>query len=220
MSNEMAKILVIDDDGEYLRMQLRQLRAEGHEVFGAEDGPEGIEKARKFLPDIILLDIVMPGMNGYQVLEKLRSIPSTGDIPVVFLTCKSSMTELREGMERGADDYLAKPVTGEQLRKAIQARLKRRQLHKRGPIWPGDLELEAVTIALGKLGLTNREAEVMYWVMQGKSNTEIGSILNMSPATVRTHLQNFFPKLGVENRHAATILVWKLLTGKKDDVKN
>jgi K+-sensing histidine kinase KdpD len=103
------------------------LEAEGYQVFAAENGLRGLELARKCLPALIICDIMMPGMDGYEVLANLHRSPETATIPFIFLTAKADMTALRQGMELGADDYLTKPFSIDQLLAAIQVRLKKQE---------------------------------------------------------------------------------------------
>lgn len=121
-----AKILVIEDDARTRNIFIDCLNSEGFCTIGAEDGLEGITKVQKHLPDLVLCDIVMPKLDGYGVLTALRQNPVTAITSFIFLTASVSKTELRRGMELGADDYLTKPTTAEELLKAIAARLQKR----------------------------------------------------------------------------------------------
>jgi CheY-like chemotaxis protein/anti-sigma regulatory factor (Ser/Thr protein kinase) len=127
----VARILTIDDDPSVLSMVSRLLSTEGHEVATAPDGTGGIEKAREFRPDLILCDIVMPDPNGFEVLAALRRDPTTSAIPLIFLTGVPDPTELRPGAALGADDYLLKPFTRDELVHAIDARLARLSFARR-----------------------------------------------------------------------------------------
>ncbi|MEA5594945.1 response regulator [Rivularia sp. UHCC 0363] len=128
MTNTSSKkILVIEDDARTRNMYLDGLETEGFEMITAENGSVGIRQALDHLPDLIICDILMPDMDGYTVLEKLRRNPLTAIIPFIFLTGKGSQEDFRKGMESGADDYLTKPATVEQLLKAIATRLERKQ---------------------------------------------------------------------------------------------
>ena len=123
----MTSILLVEDD-ELVRLStLDMLEAEGYQVFSAENGLQGLEVARKNLPALIICDIMMPGMDGYEVLANLRNSPETATIPFIFLTAKADMAALRQGMELGADDYLTKPFSIDQLLTAIQVRLKKQE---------------------------------------------------------------------------------------------
>jgi signal transduction histidine kinase len=119
----ISKVLIIEDQDSIRTNILELLDAEGYEVMGAENGREGVELARKFLPGVIVSDIVMPELDGYGVLEALRRDPITATIPFIFLSAKADKSDLRQGMNLGADDYLIKPFTQRELLEAIAARL-------------------------------------------------------------------------------------------------
>jgi len=119
----MKKILVIDDE-ERLRTNIMELlKLEGFQTYGAKDGHLGIQLAQEQLPDLILCDVTMPDKNGYEVLESLRTNPTTNAIPFIFLTARAAMSDLRKGMNLGADDYLTKPFTRSELMGVISTRL-------------------------------------------------------------------------------------------------
>ncbi|MEG4998437.1 EAL domain-containing response regulator [Microcoleus sp. B4-D4] len=121
----MKKILVIEDDRVIRENILKLLKAEGFDVTGAENGALGLNAAVSSLPDVILCDVMMPELDGYGVLDALRSHPVTATVPFVFLTGKAERSEMRQGMELGADDYLTKPFTKAELVGAISSRLKK-----------------------------------------------------------------------------------------------
>lgn len=121
-----AKILVIEDDSRTRDIYMDCLNSEGYCTIGAEDGLEGITKAQKYLPDLVICDIAMPKLDGYGVLKSLRQNPLTAITSFIFLTASVNKTDLRKGMESGADDYLTKPTTVEELLKAIAIRLEKR----------------------------------------------------------------------------------------------
>lgn len=105
----MASILIIDDELP-IRSNLAQLlRLEGHQVAEAGDGVSGLQAARDGRPDLIICDILMPGVDGYGVLAELRGAPDTAAIPFVFLTASANLEERAQALKRGADDYLVKP---------------------------------------------------------------------------------------------------------------
>lgn len=193
------RILVIEDEPQMLRNLVTILRAEGFSPIPAAGGPPGIEAARREKPDLILCDLMMPDLDGFAVLGQLRADPETAGIPFIFLTARSDRSDLRSGMNLGADDYLTKPVRVDDLLAAIHARLARFRLtapagtaaHPRSPA-----ELVA-------LGVSPREAEVLFWLVEGKSNADIATILGVAEGTVKKHLEHIFAKLGVENRTAA-----------------
>jgi len=123
----MKKILVIEDEQIIRENILKLLKAEGFDVTGAENGAQGLNAAVSNLPDVILCDVMMPELDGYGVLVALRSNPVTATVPFVFLTGKADRSEMRQGMELGADDYLTKPFTKAELVGAISSRLKKQE---------------------------------------------------------------------------------------------
>ena len=124
----MVRILVIEDEQEILTCILNFLREENYKALGANDGELGWQLAQKELPDLIICDVTLPKMSGYEVLSALRKIPTTASIPFIFLTARTNRVDWRKGMELGADDYLTKPFRLEELQRAIATRLEKREL--------------------------------------------------------------------------------------------
>lgn len=122
----MAHILVIEDDKPTRYQISKLLTLEGYQVSGAEDGLIGLEKANEARPDLIVCDIMMPRLDGYGTLLRMRENPKTRLIPFIFLTAKSQLEDLRKGMELGADDYLTKPISPPSLFNSISRRLEKR----------------------------------------------------------------------------------------------
>ncbi len=127
----MTTILVIEDEAQTREIFARCLQFEGFQVLVAASGTAGVQLAQQHPPDLIVCDIMMPDMDGYQVLSTLHREPATAAIPFIFLTAKVTMADLRQGMALGADDYLTKPCTVEQLLAAISTRLERQAMLKR-----------------------------------------------------------------------------------------
>lgn len=121
----MAKILVIEDEEAIRDKIMTVLRYEGFETFGAAEGDEGVSAAADNSPDLIICDVLMPRMNGYGALSALRANEKTAAIPVIFLTAAASRADQRKGMELGADDYITKPYTVDELLSAVRTRLER-----------------------------------------------------------------------------------------------
>jgi DNA-binding response OmpR family regulator len=128
--NNPRKILLIDDEGDFRQVIAKQLVKHGFEVLEAPDGKEGLRRAAEGLPDLILCDLNMPEMSGYEVLAALRRDEALAGTPLIFLTAQSEPAEVRQGMNLGADDYLTKPVDFLDLLGAIKARLERREAEK------------------------------------------------------------------------------------------
>jgi DNA-binding NarL/FixJ family response regulator len=203
----VKRILVIEDDTKLRSHYVALLKLDGYEVIEARNGREGVETARRDTPDLVLCDITMPEMNGHRVLEALRTEPRTAHLPFVFLTGWNELEDVRTGMNLGADDYLTKPVAPDELLTAIRTRLKRAELMAAaaGAARPKS-SAEPTPALLEPLGLTPREAEVLFWVARGKTNDEIATVLGIGLTTVKKHLESTFAKLGVENRTAAAAM--------------
>ncbi len=105
----MTRVLVIDDEAPIRLLCRVNLEAEGMEVLEASDGPTGLEKARNEEPDVILLDVMMPGLDGWQVAEELLDSDSTSEIPIVFLTARAEVRDRARGLDLGGIDYVTKP---------------------------------------------------------------------------------------------------------------
>jgi two-component system, OmpR family, alkaline phosphatase synthesis response regulator PhoP len=121
----MNKILIIEDTANVRHNIQEILELENFQTLVAENGCVGVELAKKECPDLIISDILMPEMDGYQVLAALRNHPETAITPFIFLTAQSVHQDRRQGMELGANDYLTKPFTGDELLKAVRTQLER-----------------------------------------------------------------------------------------------
>ncbi|WP_330202738.1 hybrid sensor histidine kinase/response regulator [Cyanobacterium sp. DS4] len=127
----MEKILVIEDEINIARNIKQILDLSDFYTITAEDGAEGVELAKEEIPDLILCDVMMPNLDGYQVLTELKKDSKTENIPFIFLTAKSDRPDFRKGMELGADDYLTKPFTPDELLTAVSTRLAKHQKMKK-----------------------------------------------------------------------------------------
>jgi two-component system sensor histidine kinase/response regulator len=129
MSNQTAtKILIVEDD-DAIRSNLSELlETQDFEVVSADNGKQGVELALETLPNLILCDVMLPKLDGYGVLAKLRENPQTATIPLIFLTALGEKADTRRGMELGADDYLTKPCTAEELLRAVSVRLNKQAI--------------------------------------------------------------------------------------------
>ena len=128
------KILIIDDDMDTLRLVGLMLQRQGYEIVAANNGKQGIEKAAEESPDLILLDVMMPDMDGYEVTRQLRAMPETASTPILMFTAKSQLDDKVTGFEAGVDDYLTKPTHPSELQAHIKALLARAQ--KNVPVQP------------------------------------------------------------------------------------
>jgi len=124
-----AKLLVVDDTPQNVKLLADLLRAKGYEVVTAASGPEGLEKVAAERPDLVLLDVMMPGMSGYEVCQKIRSDPATGILPVVMVTALDPAQERIKGLEAGADDFLSKPVNHAELLARVRSLVRVKHLY-------------------------------------------------------------------------------------------
>jgi DNA-binding response OmpR family regulator len=121
----VTKVLVIDDEAPIRLLCRVNLEAEKMEVFEASDGPSGLELARKEKPDVVLLDVMMPGMDGWQVAEQLLDDDATSQIPLVFLTARAELRDRARGLELGGVDYITKPFNPVELASIVETLLER-----------------------------------------------------------------------------------------------
>jgi DNA-binding response OmpR family regulator len=126
----MTKILIIEDNDNIRENVVEILELSGYEAFAANNGKAGVELALKIKPDIVLCDIMMPELDGYGVLHILNKNPETQATPIIFLTAKAERPDIRKGMELGVDDYLTKPFDDMELLRAIEARIKKKELQQ------------------------------------------------------------------------------------------
>lgn len=125
LSDTREKILIVDEEIDASTALKVALEAEGYNVIEALDGYEGIRKAKSETPDVILLDIMMPGMDGFEVCRRLKADPASSHIPVIMLTAKGEIDDKVEGLELGADDYVTKPFNLKELKARIRMVLRR-----------------------------------------------------------------------------------------------
>ena len=209
----MPSILVIDDDDLVLRTVQRALKLYGHHVMVASGGAEGMQLARRHKPDLMLLDVVMPGLNGYQVCRQARSDPMLEEVPILFLTARGKDEDKIEGFRAGADDYLTKPFNMEELRLRIAAILRRheapQQPEEGDEIKVGEVNLNCrtfeVSTPVGNAALTNVQFDLLYHLMINAGQTFTSQQLLQdvwdyppdtgSPELVRAHIKNLREKI-------------------------
>ncbi|HQF51616.1 MAG TPA: response regulator, partial [Thermoleophilia bacterium] len=173
----MAKrILVVDDEPDIRRLVAEALQSNGYDVRTAANGGEAVRTGALFLPDLVLLDIMMPDMDGFTVYEKLREKPCELRSPIIFLTARREISDKLLGFEKGAADYITKPFHIKEL-------------------------LARVRVHLGELGppkgdipnpMTDRELEVLGLLASGKTYKQVARALDLSQSTVRNHLHNVY----------------------------
>ncbi|WP_286238770.1 response regulator transcription factor [Neptuniibacter halophilus] len=296
MTNEI--VLVVDDSPDALSLINDALEQAGMDVLVALEGRQALTISKRIRPDIILLDAIMPNMDGFETCRLLKDDPEMASIPVIFMTGLTDTADVVKGLEAGGVDYLTKPINPAELlarmrvhlnnaRQAASAQtaldssgqylltlsrageviwgtpqayallakagIDRRWLEQHLPRqveswfapqdedpapvlklsgleYPLELKrlalqdngelllrlidgqrLQGAELLCAKLAVTERESEVLHWIANGKTNREVAEILQMSPRTVNKHLEQIFPKLGVENRTAAAGVALRLL---------
>jgi DNA-binding NarL/FixJ family response regulator len=197
-------VLVVDDSPETLRMLTDALDQAGMTVMVALDGSAAMKVVEQITPDIILLDAVMPGFDGFEACRRLKNEPALSHVPVVFMTGLSETEHIVQGLEAGGVDYVTKPIVIEEMLARIRVHLANARLIRRATeAAPTANELRR------DFKLTSREAEVLSWLSKGKTNRDIAQILGLSPRTIDKHLEQIYTKLGVENRTAAAAMAVK-----------
>lgn len=293
-------VLVADDSADVLSMLNETLASEGYTVLVAMDGMQVLAIANRMMPDLILMDAIMPNMDGFEACRALKKNAELSDVPVVFMTGLSDSEHVVMGLEAGGVDYVHKPVDLNELLARVRVHLgnsrltrsarnaldeigqltfacnvhgqvlwstvgarelldsanqqanwltillpqqisawlahnppkhssmslravdKPLQLRFLGRLSPGeyllrlldDDELSTRAVLRGHFSLTEREAEVLFWLTKGKTNREIGQILSMSPRTVNKHLEQVYKKLAVENRTTAAAVCLKYINDR------
>lgn len=214
----MATILVIDDDELVSRTLQRALKIYGYHVMVSRSGTEGLQLARRHRPDLFVLDIIMPGIDGYQVCREIRGDPLLQDLPVLFLTAKGKDEDKIEGFRAGADDYLSKPFNMEELQLRIRAILRRveqpvaKLTNNQYELMVGEVVLNCrtfeVNLPTGTALLTNVQFDLLYHLMSHANQVFTSQQLLQdvwdypkdtgSPELVRAHIKNLRDKIEPE----------------------
>jgi two-component system phosphate regulon response regulator PhoB len=215
------KILVVDDETDVTELLAYTLRAKGFTVETLNDPNRSIGLARSFLPDLVVLDVMMPDLNGLQICRMLRADPKLKKVPVIFLTARAEEGDRIQGLETGADDYLCKPFSTKELVLRIQTILRR--VGEGVPETPKlisigrivlDCERHAVTVAEQPVELTATEFKLLRLLMErrGRVQTREHLLINVwnyeteiETRTVDTHVRRLREKLGVEADWIETI---------------
>jgi DNA-binding response OmpR family regulator len=197
MPEVQRKILCIEDDRETAALIAEELVDRGYAVTVAHDGREGLAVILRTMPDLVLSDISMPLMSGFELLERLIDLaPRFAKMPFIFLTALTDRDNELKGRQLGADDYVTKPIDFDMLDAIIAARLAG---VARTGLWPKLIELN------------DREVEALTWVARGKTSSEIAQIVGLTKRTIDFHIDNARAKLGAATRTEAVI---KATTGK------
>ncbi len=170
--NEGARILVIEDDREIVDVLRRTLRADGFTVEGVEGGGAALELAPDFLPDLVILDLGLPDIDGEEVCRQLRLGQETARVPILMLTARTELDDRVSGLDRGADDYLTKPFEREEILARIRALLRRTPPRGSAVLKVGDLRLAPDAREVSRDGrdidLTKTEFELLEYLMRNE----------------------------------------------------
>jgi DNA-binding response OmpR family regulator len=164
-----GRVLVVEDDAEIADVLRRSLRQEGYEVKTSADGVDALDVATGFVPDLVVLDLGLPRLDGVEVCRRLRA---EGDVPILMLTARAETEDRVGGLDSGADDYLVKPFERQELLARIRALLRRRPPRGAASLSVGDLTLNPDTREVRRgereLELTNREFELLEYLMRNE----------------------------------------------------
>jgi len=208
-----ARILVVEDERDIAALVAYHLTKEGYRVRTADGGPEALEAAAQERPDLIILDLMLPGLSGYDVLRELRRHPEIGDVPVVVLTARREEPDRIRGLELGADDYVTKPFSPQELVLRIGAVLRRAQspavagssrILKGGPI---TVDVDAMRVAVDgeEVQLTPTEYRLLIALLERRGRVQSRQQLleaawdihvRIETRTVDMHVQRLRAKLG------------------------
>jgi DNA-binding NarL/FixJ family response regulator len=200
----MAKrLLLVDDEPKLLRAVAVNLREEGYEVTTARSGAEALVRLNEMMPDLVISDIRMPGMDGFKLARALRSNARTALIPIIFLTAKDEREDRLAGIRTGVDAYLVKPFDPEELI-AVVANILSRLERTSAELARLVSTAQGVESSLSEFAydedFTEGESRIARLVADGLSNKEIAAELNLSVRTVEGHISNILAKKGWSNR--------------------
>jgi two-component system alkaline phosphatase synthesis response regulator PhoP len=204
-------ILVVDDEKDLLDLIEYNLKKEGFNVLKAENGEEGIERAKEFHPDLVLMDIMMPKMDGMEAVEKMRKDDELKSIPIIFLTARSDETTEVEGLNKGGDDYITKPISTTKLISRIKAVLRRfdetEEEVNRLEVHDLTIDKDRYIVQRGdeEFQLPRKEFELLYYLASRKGkvrdrqtllNKVWGDNIYVVDRTVDVHVRKIREKLG------------------------
>ncbi len=211
MDNRLKKVLIADDEPDILEILKYNLIKEGYQVITAQDGDEAIEKAKQTLPDLIILDIMMPGKNGVEVCEILRSQPKLKDTLIMFLTALSDEATQIKGLATGADDYISKPISPNVFISKVQSLLRRVTKTDNKIVEVNGLTIDPekfmVRFAGKDIVLAKKEFELLHLLASKPSRVFLrneilsqvwGNEVIVGDRTIDVHIRKIRQKLGVD----------------------
>ncbi|MGB8703219.1 MAG: response regulator transcription factor [Thermosynechococcaceae cyanobacterium] len=192
------KLLLIDDDPNLVLLVQDYLELRGYGVVTAKNGRDALKILESDIPNLIICDVMMPEMDGYTFVKKVRENPQTSWLPILFLSAKGQIQDRVAGLSKGADVYMVKPFEPDELVAQIEASLKQavRLRQIQGP----DLSTTVSVHVPFDVELTPTEQRVIQLVAKGMANREIAADLSVSQRTVESHVSNMLGKTGLHNR--------------------
>ena len=214
-----ATVLIIEDEQDVSDLVQYHVKKAGFSVLTAATAPDGLSMARKYRPELIILDLMLPGGNGVEICRALRADESTAHIGIVMLTAKAETHSCEEGLEVGADDYLTKPFSPRELILRTQAVLRRLTTREKNPVTTvGEFELDlsnfSLSVAGAKVDLTTIEFKLINLLIERRGKVqsrdtllaEVWGYKNfMDTRTVDTHIRRLRDKLGAKSSRIETI---------------
>ncbi len=202
------RLLVVDDEPKLLRAVAVDLQGEGYDVSVARSGAEALISVAQKMPDLIVSDIRMPGMDGYEFARRLRQNQSTALIPIIFLTAKDTTQDRIQGFRTGVDAYLTKPFEPDELLAVIASILNRvERTHSQIARLVGRAEAEKTDERFFDEALTEAETRIAGAVARGLSNKEIAQEFGISVRTVEHHIRHILAKKNFSNRVEIALFV-------------
>jgi len=199
MTTDHKELLLIDDDPNLILLVQDYLEFRGYEVTTAENGQKALDILQEATPDMIICDVMMPEMDGYEFVQQVRENEQTAWIPVLFLSAKGQSQDRVKGLSHGADVYMVKPFEPEELVAQVESSLKQASRMMHYPYKGSNSEVNFPKVP-EDVTLTPTERKVVQKVAQGSSNREIAEILNVSQRTVESHVSNMLGKTNLHNR--------------------
>jgi len=197
-ATEPNTLLLIDDDPNLVLLVKDYLEMRGYNVVTAKNGRDALKALEKDIPNLIICDVMMPEMDGYAFVKKVRENPQTNWLPILFLSAKGQIQDRVAGLSKGADVYMVKPFEPDELVAQIEASLNQslRMRQSQGP----DVGTTVSVQVPFDVELTPTEQRVIQMVAKGMSNREIAESLSVSQRTVESHVSNMLGKTGLHNR--------------------
>lgn len=218
----MKRILLVEDEKNIVRVVTYNLEREGYQVSTAKDGEEALEKARRESPDLILLDLMLPKMDGLEVCRQLKAQPKTAHLPIIMLTAKTQEADRIVGLEMGADDYIPKPFSPRELVARVKAVLRRTKRADLPSVWrcgslAVDWERRLVKLKQKQATLTLKEFELLRVLVEAAGRVLSREILlekvwgydqamEIQSRTVDLHISQLRQKLGSEGKRVLTVI--------------